>query len=253
MMQHQTRRQQSKERRWVVAFTLAIAAATVPAPTADTANAPASSPKHIVNSLDSEPSLYQYRALRRMHAASEKFDHEGWMEAWTELDASGFRYEIVSERGSNTVRNRVLRALLKREQELIAKGDYGRGELTEENYEFGEETSGPDVRYVSIKPKRKDSMLVDGRMVLSPEGELLRVEGVLAKNPSFWTSQVQITRTYARLDGVRVPVAVQSIAKVKFAGRSTLNVDYQYESVNGRQINTAALGSAGAGRPVSER
>jgi hypothetical protein len=175
-----------------------------------------------------------------MHAASEKFDHEGWMDAWTELDASGFRYEIVAERGSNTVRNRVLRALLKREQEMIAKGDYGRGELTAENYEFGEEISGPDGRYIPIKPRRKDSMLIDGRMVLSPDGDLLRVEGLLAKNPSFWTSQVQVTRRYARVDGVRVPISVESIAKVKFAGRSRLNVEYQYESVNGRLVGTAA-------------
>jgi hypothetical protein len=240
MMQHQARRHRIHQRLWAVAFTLALGAATVPAPTA--ANAPAGHRYH----LSDEPGLQQYRALRRMHAASEKSDHEGWMEAWTELDASGFRYEIVSERGSNTVRNRVLRALLEREQEMIAKGDYGRGELSEENYEFGEEESGPGVRYVPIKPKRKDSMLVNGRMVLSPEGDLIRVEGTLAKNPSFWTTQVRITRTYARVDGVRVPVSVESVAKVRFVGPSTLNVDYQYESVNGRPVrNLSSASSAG--------
>lgn len=173
-----------------------------------------------------------------MHAASDGSDHEGWMDAWTELDSSGFRYQIVAERGSNTVRNRVLRTILKREQEMIANGDYGRGDLTAENYEFGEEISGPDGRYIPIKPKRKDSMLIDGRMVLSAAGDLLRVEGRLAKNPSFWTSHVQVTRHYGRVDGVRVPIAVESIAKVKFVGQSRLNVDYQYESVNGRHVRT---------------
>jgi hypothetical protein len=84
-------------------------------------------------------------------------------------------------------------------------------------------------------------MLSDGRMVLSLEGELLRVEGLLAKNPSFWTSQVQVTRRYARVDGVRVPIAVESIAKVKFAGRSRLNVEYQYQSVNGRVVREQSL------------
>jgi hypothetical protein len=59
-----------------------------------------------------------------MHAMSERFDHEGWMDAWTEFDASGFRYQIVSERGSDKVRNKVLRALLNRERELIASGDF---------------------------------------------------------------------------------------------------------------------------------
>jgi hypothetical protein len=176
-----------------------------------------------------------------MHALSERFDHEGWMDAWTELDANGFRYRIVAERGSDTVRNKVLRAILKREQELIANGDFGRGELTAENYEFGAETSGPGgLRYTLIKPKRKDVMLVDGRMVMTPEGDLLRVEGLLSKNPSFWTSQVYVIRHYARVDGVRVPVATESLAKVKLAGRSRLNVKYEYESVNGRPVRTAS-------------
>jgi hypothetical protein len=235
-MRQPAHRQRPSQHLWVAAFTLALAAAGASAPGA---SAPAN--RLTTTPAVAEPALHQYRAMRRMHALSERFDHEGWMDAWTELDSGGFRYEIVAERGSDTVRNKVLRTLLKREQELIAKGDYGRGELTPENYEFGAESSGPGVRYVLIKPKRKDVMLVDGRMVLSPEGELLRVEGILARNPSFWTSQVHVTRYYARVDGVRVPIATESVAKVKLAGRSRLNVQYEYESVNGRPVRTAAL------------
>jgi len=187
------------------------------------------------------PPLHQYRALRRMHAHSEKLNQEGWMDAWTELEGRTFRYQIVSERGSEAVRNRVLRTLLKREQEVIASGDPDRAELTPNNYSFAEETAGPGVRYINIKPKRKDVLLVDGRMVLSEDGrELLRVEGVLAKNPSFWTSLVNVIRHYARLDGVRVPIATESIAKVKIAGLSRLNVEYEYESINGRTVSPAA-------------
>ena len=71
-------------------------------------------------------------------------------------------------------------------------------------------------------------------MVLSEGGELLRVEGQLSKNPSFWTSLVNVIRHYARLDGVRVPIATESVAKVKFAGVSHLDVHYDYETINGR-------------------
>jgi hypothetical protein len=230
---------QSSRRLWVVACTLAAAAAAATAPSA---TAPESPSTPWIDSASEIP-LHQYRAFRRMHALSERFDYEGWMDAWTEFDAGGFRYQIVAERGSGTVRNKVLRALLKREQELIANGDFGRGELTADNYEFGTETAGPGVRYVLITPKRKDVMLIDGRMVLSGTGDLLRVEGILSKNPSFWTSQVNVTRHYARVDGVRVPIAVESIAKVKFAGRSRLNIRYEYDTINGQQVRTAALPS----------
>jgi hypothetical protein len=181
-----------------------------------------------------------------MHAQTEKASHEGWLDAWTELDSSGFRYQIVAERGSDAVRNRVLKALLKREQELVASGNSGRGELTEQNYEFGAESVRGGLRYLLIKPKRKDVMLVDGRIVFDAQGELLRVEGVLAKNPSFWTTQVNVTRHYARVDGVRVPVATESIAKVRFVGPSRLDVRYEYESINNRPVRSVALPSPSA-------
>ena len=177
-----------------------------------------------------------------MHARSERFNQEGWLEAWTELDGRGFRYEIVSERGSEHVRNKVLKEILRREQQIIAAGESDRAELSPENYEFQEaDTHGPGVRYVLIKPKRKDVLLVDGRMVLSQDGsELLRVEGRLAKNPSFWTNLVNVIREFARLDGVRVPVTIETIAKVKFAGLSRMEVHYEYESINGRPVSLAA-------------
>jgi hypothetical protein len=221
-------------RLWVATFTLLGAIVATTTPSADIQ-------ADTDTSVDRGPALQQYRALRRMHARSEKFDQEGWLEAWTELDGRTFRYEIVAERGSDMIRKKVLRALLAREQELVAKGEPERADLTPDNYEFAEETSGPDGKYVVIKPKRKDVLLVNGRMVLSPDGrELLRVEGVLAKNPSFWTSLVNVIRHYARLDGVRVPIATESIAKVKFAGNSRLEVEYEYETINGRPVSVQA-------------
>lgn len=234
-MHQQAMRNRSRHRLWVAAFSLAAVAAAASAPSA-TAPSTAAAPLGI----SSEVPLQQYRAMRRMHAQSERFDHEGWMDAWTEFDAGGFRYQIVAERGSGTVRNKVLRTLLQREQEMIATGDFGRGELTPENYEFGAESTGAGERYILIKPKRKDVMLIHGRIVLSSKGELLRVEGLVAKSPSFWTSQVNVTRHYGRVDGVRVPIATESIAKVKFVGRSHLNVRYEYATINGRAVRTAA-------------
>lgn len=185
--------------------------------------------------------LREYRALRRMHARSERLDHEGWMDAWTELDARGFRFRVVREGGSESVRTRVFRNVLEREQELATEGDR-RGALTEENYAFGDPVDGPDgLVYVPLTARRKDPLLVHGRIVLSREsGDLLRIEGRLAKNPSFWTSSVHIVRHFAIVDGVRVPIALESVAKVKIVGQSTMAVAYEYESINGRTVPAAA-------------
>jgi hypothetical protein len=178
-----------------------------------------------------------------MHAKNEKFNQEAWIDAWTELDEGAFTFEITNERGSEYIRTKVLRTLLTREQELVNNGEAGRADITHENYQFGEPTAEPDgFRYVPLKPKRKDVLLVNGRMVLNPDGTaLLRVEGTLAKNPSFWTSHVNIVREFATVDGVRVPVATATIAKLKLAGEAQMDVRYEYESVNGRQVDAAAL------------
>lgn len=226
----------------VAAFTLLLFPALSSSPAARAAGSTGSSNSSVMRFLTSrEEPLKQYRAYRRMHAECDRADQEGWLEAWTEYDERGFRYQIVSERGSDTVRNKVLKAVLRREQELIAKGDDVRGALTPSNYEFEDAAVENGMRYVILKPKRKDTLLVDGRMVLSQDGrDLLRVEGRLAKNPSFWTSLVNIIRHYARLEGVRVPVAVESVAKVKFVGLSRMDVHYEYETINGRSVSLSA-------------
>ena len=221
---------------WVIGATVLLGAGAA-------GGAATSSPDRpeILSASAREQPLTQYRAYRRMHARNEHFGQEAWLEAWTEFDEHGFRYTIVSETGSDYMRNKVLKAVLKREQELVADGDCHRSDLTPDNYEFQDVQQRDGERYVTLKPKRKDVLLVDGRMVLSQDGrELLRVEGRLAKNPSFWTSLVDIIRHYARLDGVRVPVATESIAKVKFAGVAYLDVHYEYETINGRPVSVAA-------------
>lgn len=221
---------------WVVGATLLLSAAA--GTTASTR--PAGSTRAVPSIREQQP-LKQYRAYRRMHASSEHFGQEAWLEAWTELDGQTFRYTIVSEQGSDYIRNKVLKVVLKREQELVANGECSRSDLTPENYNFEDATAGDGERYVTLKPKRKDVLLVDGRLVLNQDGsELLRVEGRLSKNPSFWTSLVNVIRHYARIDGVRVPIATESTAKVKLAGLSHLEVHYEYETINGRPVSVAA-------------
>lgn len=230
--------------KWAAGATLAWLVALTAVPGAGTRPTAPPEPSPVIG----QEALTQYRALRRMHARNDRFGHEGWLEAWTELDQRGFRFEVVSERGSEYIRNKVLREVLTREQDIIARGHSSRADLTSTNYEFGEpDEQQPGERHVLLKPRRKDVMLIDGRMVLSADGrELRRVEGRLAKNPSFWTSLVKVVRRYARLDGVSVPVSVESTARLKIAGASYMTVAYEYETVNGRPVSVAGRRMAAA-------
>jgi hypothetical protein len=173
-----------------------------------------------------------------MHAWSERFNQEAWLEARTTLRDGRFAYEIVSERGSDTIRKRVLHAVLEHEQDLVNGGDLPRGALTPNNYDFAAAERGADgATIVPITARRKDVLLVNGRMFLDPAtGDLLRVEGRLSKNPSFWTTLVQVVRRYTRMRGARVPIATDSTAKIRFVGTARLEIRYDYVSVNGQNV-----------------
>lgn len=197
-----------------------------------------------------DPSPTEYRALRHLDARSDRLDSAAWMDVWTEADpAEGFRYRVAAEGGSESIRRRVFRATLEIERKLWASGDPDRAALTPANYVFEDRGAEDGLAALSVKPKRKDMLLVDGSIFLRPgDGDLVRVEGRLAKPPSFWTRRVEIVRRYARLNGIRMPIALDGVASVLIAGRSTFHMTYEYESVNGQRVGTARV-RTGSGQP----
>jgi hypothetical protein len=182
-----------------------------------------------------DPDPWQYRATRHLEARNEGLGKNAVMDVVTEGDANGFRYQIVSEEGSEYIRNRVFRQTLDAEKAMWASGAPNKAALTPENYTFQEAgTQADGSPALVMRPLRKDVLLVDGKIFLSAEdGDLIRLEGKLSKSPSFWTRQVQIKRWYKRFAGVRMPVVLESTANVRIAGQSTFRMTYQYESVNG--------------------
>ena len=88
-----------------------------------------------------------------------------------------------------------------------------------------------------MQPRRKERALIAGHMFIKPDdGELVRVEGRLAKNPSFWVSRVEMVRSYQRIKGVLVPVLLESTAQLRLLGGSTLRMTYRYSEIDDRPI-----------------
>jgi hypothetical protein len=193
--------------------------------------------------------LTRYRALRRLEARNARFKLQGWLEASTELTAEGtFRYEIVREGGSEYIRNKVLRPVLQNEEKLFATHDASRSALTAANYVLrGTEAAEPGLVKLLVKPRRREVSLIDGAAIVTErDADLVRVEGRLAKNPSFWTKRVDVVRRYERLSGVRVPTRLDSVAQIRLAGTSTFSMTFEYEMVNGLDVAPA---NAVASRP----
>jgi hypothetical protein len=178
----------------------------------------------------------QYRARRWLEGHNGRFNKHATIEAVTELSPDGaFTYTIVSESGSEYIRDKVLEPILETEAKVLESGDPSRSALTIENYEIvAGELVGPGMVKLLIEPRRKDISLLDGAVfVTTGDADLVRIEGRMAKNPSFWTTRVDVVRQYDRIGGVRVPVRLDSTAQVRFAGESTLSMIYEYEMING--------------------
>lgn len=112
--------------------------------------------------------------------------------------------------------------------------------MTRANYMF-EATGGQQdgLTAFTVKPLRKDSLLVAGSIYVNQDdGELVQLEGRLIKPPSFWTRRVDIVRWYRRFAGIRLPVALESVANLRIAGESTFRVTYDYEIVNGQRVGS---------------
>ena len=184
------------------------------------------------------PPLTSYRARRALTASTRGGRMTASLEAWTWVDERGrFDYEVINEQGSDLIRRRVLVAALEEERRTRDENDSS-GELTPANYVLEvDEDRGGDFLRIHLRPKRKSPHLVEGVAFVTPDGfDMVRMEGELSKRPSFWTRSVEITRYYARVCGVRVPIEMQSRADVRFVGESTFSMRYEYVTINGQAV-----------------
>jgi len=201
------------------------------------ATASSAAEQSIQRFLEQDDTPHAYRATRHLEAANGS--RRGWLQAVTEYSpAAGFRFQITNEGGSEYIRTNVLRAVLEGERDLITHGEAARSSLALANYRFqpnGIDSDG--LANVRVFPRRKERVLLTGTMFLNPaEGNLVRLEGRLARNPSFWVNDVDIVRTYERIDGAVLPVALKTTAHVRFLGEATLDMRYVYDEIDGQPV-----------------
>jgi len=180
---------------------------------------------------------HQYNASRRLEASGS--GQRAWLDVQTHFTpGSGLVYDVTGEGGSGYIRSRVLRSLLDEEQRLIARGASASVAISASNYQFTPEGVDEEgLAVVVMKPLRKDRSLINGRMFLTAgKGDLVRVVGRLAKNPSFWITRVNVVRSYRLINGVLMPVTLDTTAQLRFLGASELRMTYRYSHVDEQPV-----------------
>ncbi len=207
--------------------------------------APASADEGVVRRFLAhvEPPITSYRGYRRIDVYNARFKAQGWMEVATTLEPeSGFTWRIVAEGGSAYIRAKVIRKALEIEAAAVRAGEPERSAVTAANYVLTpQEETGDGAAAIRLEARRRDRLLVDGLMRIDAAGDLLEVRGRLARNPSWWTTWVEVVRRYVRVANIRVPVDTELVSSVRLAGRSHLRVLYHFVELNGRPAATSPV------------
>jgi hypothetical protein len=179
--------------------------------------------------------LRQYSGSRHLEASGS--GQRAWLDVETDFaTGSGFLYRVTGEGGSGYIRARVLRSLLDEEQRLIARGGGPTVAISTDNYQFVPEGIDDELAVVRMRPLRKDRALIGGRIFLTLDGDLRRVEGRLAKNPSFWVTRANVVRVYRRIHGTVMPVSLDITAQLRPLGSSVLRMTYRYSRVDNQDV-----------------
>ena len=189
------------------------------------------------------------RATRDLKAGTVSGKHQGWMAVETTVTPNGaFSWRVIEEGGSERTRNKVFRELLEAEAEAWKAGARDAAALTLANYVFTPMGSpAPGQIALRLQPRRADSKLIDGTLIVTTDGYPVRLEGRMAKSPSFWVRSVTVVKHYGRFAGVALPVTIESLADVKMFGKASFSMRYQYSEVNGRALQAAADASPSFG------
>jgi hypothetical protein len=183
-------------------------------------------------SLPQKP-LEQYTAVREMIGSG--LGKKATMIVETSQIGKTFIYKVLSEDGSEKVRNDVFREILIREKAAIKKGDDEKFAFSANNYSISKAIIEGGNWKLWMKPKDKDvSLYTQCVMTLTTEGEIKDVSGGM-KSPSWKVRNVTLNTTFEQVNGVRMPVKVTSYGEAIILGPFApvkLEIKYDYKFVN---------------------
>jgi hypothetical protein len=230
--------------RWTRSTCLAIGAAALASPgalvNASEDESPAAPPA-VVRALDAlarQPAV-SYSALRRLEGELLNDGERGWLEVASTFEPGrGLSHTVLAQGGSARIRERALEQVLEKEIESTRADEARQAAYSSDNYRYRLLDPLPGEVRIELMPKRSDVRLLKGTALVAVEpGGLRRVEGQLARNPSFWVRDVRIARTYAQVGGATLPVELVSTARIRLFGEARLTIRSTYSTVGGQPVH----------------
>ena len=159
-------------------------------------------------------------------------------------------FTVISQRGSKLIVDKVLKRLLKAEEDAQSSENRQQSALTPQNYDFelaGEDRTDAGRFYIlKVRPKVRNKFLYRGRVwVDTSDFAIARIEAEPAENPSFWISHTEIEQTYGKFGSFWLPLRNESTSKVRLGGTATLIIEYGDYMLGNEGKVQAALAEGG--------
>jgi outer membrane lipoprotein-sorting protein len=184
--------------------------------------------------------LDHYIAQRKYTLVNTRFSKRAELTAKVSYRKPGDKsFEVLSESGSQIIRNRVLRRMLEAETDASKAGNRQQTRFLPANYEFRllgmAELEGHPCYILDLNPRTENKYLVRGKAwVDASEFAVRRVEGSPAKNPSFWIRDTKIVQRYQKVGDFWLPLSNQSTTDVRIFGKTDVTIDYFDYRISGQ-------------------
>jgi hypothetical protein len=138
-------------------------------------------------------------------------------------------FRVLDESGSHSIRKHVFSRMLREESDASKREARKTIALTPDNYNFriaGHETvGGREMWVLEITPKVRSEYLIAGKIWIDQKDfALSKIEGIPGRDPSFWTRNVHIVRTYEKIGSFWLPASTHSESNVVFFGPAELTI-----------------------------
>ena len=147
---------------------------------------------------------------------------------------TGKSYTILSESGSEFIRNHVLRTLLDNEKTLNLPGTVEHSWLTSANYEMQLKPGGVQLLdgrqclALAITPRRKATNMIEGTILVdAKDGSIVQLDGTATQSASIFTGAAQVMRHYVNVNGFSMATQARAVSNSFILGRTTVTIDYR--------------------------
>ena len=234
----------------VVLSASALAATEAPAPDLSAGSAAALAPdswqqvldRYFASSQQQQAGLRDATMDMEIDAKLPRMKREGSARGVRQIAPDGvITYDKVASTGDKMVNKEVIIRFLSAETEASkgikdSKGNRQSMAISSENYRFRQKAllirSDRQIYIIQVTPRKNRLGLFKGELWLDAgTGLPLREAGRLVKNPSMFLKRVDFIRDYEIVQGLSVPVRVESRIDTRLVGLAELEIRYTNHSL----------------------